>query len=81
MLFGPAKCMRSIMAIMYHKGAEEMLSSVSLLRKPEFPPKFLRREAGIRGEEGENATKCLVPPELFGIITKQQLHMPHINYV
>lgn len=77
-LFGSAKCMRSNMASTSHRGAEEMLSSVSLLRKPEWIPEQRRRE---QRREGGIATKCSVPPVLFGKITKQQLHMPHINYV
>lgn len=55
-----------------------------LLRKPEFPLNSREKEEGAEKSEGgerENATKWLVPAELFGKITKQQLHMPHINYV
>lgn len=82
MPFGSAKCMRSIMAIMSHReGAKVMLPSVSLQRKP-VSLEFQRGGGGNTGEGGrEIATKCSVPPELFGKITKQQLHMPHINYV
>lgn len=47
--------------------------------KIEFLLNSRAEEEGAKEKKGYN--KCLVPTELFGKMTKQQLHMPHINYV
>lgn len=56
MLFRSAKCMRSIMAIMSHRGAEEMLSSVSSVLKP-VSPEF--QSWGRREQRGGDRNKML----------------------